>query len=185
MNAPHPPITPVPEGPSRTDGARKPAFLKPLDDPHCLECGFLLKGAPPAGTCPECGSTYDESTSRELMRAPSAAWTIGFVSLPLLVGILALVAAVAFGSGLPGMGAVALIVGFIGVPVSVAWFGKRLYAVQSAIMRHTMPRVAATRGGVQTLGCAATFVSTLAIAIGVLATAIGIFVSFACLVLVR
>lgn len=185
MNAPHPPTEPVPEGPPQVAPRRRPAFLAPLDDPHCLECGFLLKGAPPAGTCPECGSAYDEVTSRELMRAPSAAWTIGFVGLPLLIGFLALLASVAVGSGPRGMEVVAVAIGFIGVPVSVAWFGKRLYAVQAAIMRHTMPRVAATRVGVQTMGCAATFVSTLAIAVGLIATALGVVLSVACLVIQR
>ena len=46
-----------------------------------------------------------------------------------------------------------------------------------------MPRAAATRGAMQGLGCAATFVSTLAITVGLIATALGIFLSVACLII--
>jgi len=200
MEPTHPPTTPPIE---HTASAAAPKrilpLLRPHEDPHCIECGFLLKGAAPAGTCPECGTAYDEVSSRELMQPPSVGGSLLYVGLPLIVGGVVLAWALGLGSvadsaptysggnsyrtrTVPWMLIGSIGIGTIGVPLCLAWFGVRVFRLQGAIMKHAMPRNMAVRGGAQTLGCLGSAVASLAMAVGLIATVVGVLLSIACLI---
>lgn len=38
--------------------------MVPSNRPYCPECAYELTGLPPAGVCPECGSTYRRDDAR-------------------------------------------------------------------------------------------------------------------------
>jgi hypothetical protein len=117
------------------------------DAARCHMCGYILRGLPAAGVCPECGQVYTYESATRLKPWPSAAAICVRLGWPFL-GLLAAGIMIALGDATGGASAVvgmALTWAIIVALIINSYFQVRW------MLKRSLPHTARTRGSIATM----------------------------------
>ena len=119
-------------------------YSSALPGPHCDHCGFALSGLADRGTCPECGTEFDPTTTG-IPRQFRLARATGYLALPVAIATVAcLVTSVATPRGSDGIATGVLLL--LPAPLAIAWFGWRAGRMSMLVFTRCNPRRRAQGG---------------------------------------